>query len=331
MSSPLVSVIIPIFNQNADYLRQCLDSILAQTYTNLEIVVSDNHSTNDVATVLKSYQDPRFKIVKPPQHLPITPHFQWASEQATGKYISFLGSDDWFEPTFTEELVALIDANPQISMAFCNQKLFNKGNLTDFIYLKSGIFSSEAEFQDYIQFKKVKGNTCGGIFRTSFYNNVGGIGDGHMTFAADKWLLIQMSAQGDTIYTDKALAIFRIDHPNRGSRIVTYIDDTLRLFSLIETKYFDKIKGGKKTLEREKKRMAFEFLGAIPQNLKAGDINDRQFDVALGFLKILSTDSKVHFLCHFFEKRQLIGLYNKWFFISTKWDNAVLKFQQAFR
>ena len=91
MSLPLVSVVIPIFNQNPDFLRTCLDSVLAQTYKNLEIVVSDNCSTNDVPAVLDTYQDSRFKRVKPPQHLPITPHFQWASEQATGDYIIFLG------------------------------------------------------------------------------------------------------------------------------------------------------------------------------------------------------------------------------------------------
>ena len=76
--------------------------------------------------------------------------------------------------------------------------------------------------------------------------------------------------------------------------------------------------------------MAFEFLGAIPQNLKAGDINSNQFDIALEYIKILSINPKVHFLCYFFEKRQLIKLYNKWFFISKKWDNVLLKLQQAF-
>jgi glycosyltransferase involved in cell wall biosynthesis len=330
MSLPLVSVVIPIFNQNPDYLRQCIDSVLAQTYTHLEIVVSDNHSTNDVPTVLNSYKDSRLKRVKPPHHLPIASHFQWASEQATGEYISFLGSDDWFETTFFEELIKLIDPNPHVSMAFCNQKLYSQGKLTDFIYLKSEIFPSETEFQDYFHFKRMKGNTCGGLFRHSFYKKIGGIGDGNLTFAADKWLMIQMAAQGDVAYTNKALAVFRVDHPNRGSRIVTYIDETIRIFDLIQTKYLEKVKGGKAELDREKKRMAFEFLGAIPQNLKVGDINENQFDVALEYIKILTMSTSAHFLCDIFKKRQGIAVYNKWFFLTVKWNNLLLKLKNAF-
>jgi glycosyltransferase involved in cell wall biosynthesis len=331
MSLPLVSVVIPIFNQNPDYLRQCLDSVLAQTYTHLEIVVSDNHSTNEVPTVLDTYKDRRLKIVKPSEHLPIAPHFQWASEQATGEYISFLGSDDWFETTFVEELIKLIDPSPPVSMAFCNQKLYFQGKLTDFIYLKSGIFPSETEFQDYFHFKKMKGNTCGGLFRHSCYKKIGGIGDGNLTFAADKWLMIQLAAQGDVAYTDKALAVFRVDHPNRGSRIVTYVEDTIRIFELIQARYLDKVKGRKTELDREKKRMAFEFLGAIPQNLKAGDINDSQFDAALQHIKILTKSTSAHILCDFFKKRQGIEIYNKWFFLTVKWNNLLLKLQNAFR
>jgi glycosyltransferase involved in cell wall biosynthesis len=330
MSLPLVSVVIPIFNQNPDYLRQCLDSVLAQTYTHLEIIVSDNHSTNEVPAVLNSYKDSRLKRVKPPQHLPITPHFHWASEQATGEYISFLGSDDWFETTFVEELVKLLDANPPVSMAFCNQKLYIKGKLTDFIYLKSGIFPSKTEFQGYFHLKKVKGSTCGGLFRLSGYKEIGGIGNGNLTYAADKWLMIQMAAQGDVAYTDKALAVFRVDHPNRGSRIVTYIDDTIQIFDLIQAKYLDRLKGGKAEIEREKKRIAFEFLGAIPQNLKAGDINENQFDVALEHIKRLSKSTTAHIICDLFKKRKGIGLYNKWFFLTVKWNNLLLKLQNAY-
>ena len=328
MPLPLVSVVIPIFNQNPDFLKTCLDSVLAQTYQNLEIVVSDNCSTNDVPAVLNTYQDSRFKRVKPPQHLPITPHFQWASEQATGDYIIFLGSDDWFEATCVEELVKLIDPNPNVVMAFCNVKLAREGQVTNFVYLFNEICRSDAEFQNYIQLKKVKGNTCGGIFRRLNYQKVGGIGDGGLTFAADKWLLIQMAAQGDAAYTHKSLATFRVDNPHRGSRIVAYVDDTIRLFDLIKVKYLKKVKGGEAFLEKQKRIMAFELLGNIPKNWKAGDINANQFDMALEYIKILSKSNTVHTICDFFKKRQLMGVYDKWFFLSKKWDNVLIKLQK---
>ena len=126
MALPLVSVIIPTYNQDSDYLRQCLESVLAQTYTNLEIIVSDNHSTNEVPKVLAVYKDKRLRIVRPSQHLPITPHFHWAAEQATGEYISFLCSDDWIEKECVEELVKLIDPNPHVVMAFLQCQTLDK-------------------------------------------------------------------------------------------------------------------------------------------------------------------------------------------------------------
>ena len=97
-SRPLVSVIIPTYNQRPDYLRQCIDSVIGQTYDNIEIIVSDNHSTSQPSRdVLTAYKDRRLRVIKPPQHMDLVPHFQWASEQASGGYISFLSSDDWLE------------------------------------------------------------------------------------------------------------------------------------------------------------------------------------------------------------------------------------------
>jgi glycosyltransferase involved in cell wall biosynthesis len=328
VANPLVSIVIPTYNQEAAYLQQCLDSVLAQTYPNLEIIVSDNHSTNEVPNILAQYQDSRLKIVRPPEHLPITPHFHWAAEQATGEYISFLCSDDWIESECVEELVKLIHPNPNVVMAFCNAKLWIKGKAYDFVYLKNGIFPSQSEFQDYIQFKKVKGNLYGDIFRTSVYQKVGGIGSGNMTFAADKWLMIQVAAQGDVAYSEKSLAVYRIDNPLRGGRIVTYIEDTIHLYQLIEQKYLDRVAGGLAILKREKRKMGFKFLSGIEQGLTAKDIDEKQFDKALPLIKSLTDAPIIHFICRFFEKRQGIKLYSALFFFGQKMNNVFIKIEK---
>ncbi len=112
--NPLVSIIIPVFNQNEDYLRDCLDSALAQSYKNLEIIISENHSTNGSAQVIAQYQDSRIKVFCPQTFLSMNDNFAFAASCTTenSKYLSFLSSDDLLAPNAIEELVAFAENNP---------------------------------------------------------------------------------------------------------------------------------------------------------------------------------------------------------------------------
>src|SRR5258705_7070185 len=94
MNLPLVSIIIPTYNQRPDFLRECLKSAIGQTYPNIEVIVSDNHSDNEMVQVLEDFPKDRLKLIKPPRHLDIIDNFIFGAEAATGEYISFLSSDD---------------------------------------------------------------------------------------------------------------------------------------------------------------------------------------------------------------------------------------------
>ena len=70
-----VSVGVPVYNQG-QYLAETLDSLLAQTMPPDEITVSDNHSTDETAEVLRRYEG-RVRIIRPPEHLPMTAHWNF--------------------------------------------------------------------------------------------------------------------------------------------------------------------------------------------------------------------------------------------------------------
>jgi glycosyltransferase involved in cell wall biosynthesis len=328
---PLVSILIPTYNQNLEYLQQSVNSAIAQTYPNFEIIISDNHSDNGTPQYFNSLKDKRIRLVKPPTHLPITPHFQWLSEQAQGRYISFLCSDDWLEPTCIAELVDIVHLHKNVVAGFCNVKLWSKGVLSDFVYLKKGIFLSKNELKEYIQFKKVKGNLVGNLLKKEAYQNIGGIGNGNLSFSADKWLLIQMAAQGDIAYTDSSLAVFRVDNPLRGQRIVTYIQEIHQLYALIERHYLDTIEDGKAILRAEKKAMALEYLGAIPTNLKHGDIDTAQFNEAIAHIQKLSDAPSVQFFSQYYHKPFFVRLSGVFFYFMRKKRDLALKTKQLFR
>lgn len=116
-----VSVIIPVYNTEK-YLRQCLDSVVNQTFKDIEIICVDDGSTDNSLEILKEYQknDSRLIILQQ-NHIGAGEARNKGIEVAKGKYIGFLDSDDWFEPDMLEKMhqrATKFDAD----MVVCNSK-----------------------------------------------------------------------------------------------------------------------------------------------------------------------------------------------------------------
>lgn len=94
----LISVVIPVYNVDK-YLRQCLDSVIGQTYGNLEILVVDDGSTDKSAIICDEYatKDNRIRVFHTANH-GLSAARNCAIDKAVGDYIAFLDSDDWLEP-----------------------------------------------------------------------------------------------------------------------------------------------------------------------------------------------------------------------------------------
>ena len=103
---PKISVIIPVYNVEK-YLRQCLDSVINQTYKDLEIICVDDCSTDNSRQILQEYakKDERIKILYNKKNSKLGPTRNNGLKVATGKYIHFLDSDDWLEPNAYETLI----------------------------------------------------------------------------------------------------------------------------------------------------------------------------------------------------------------------------------
>lgn len=105
----LISVIIPVYNVEK-YLSKCVDSIINQTYTELEIILIDDGSTDSSGKICDSYcnLDKRIKVVHQ-NNRGLSYARNIGIELATGKYISFIDSDDWIENNMFEKLYNLAD------------------------------------------------------------------------------------------------------------------------------------------------------------------------------------------------------------------------------
>ena len=106
---PKVSVIIPVYNVEK-YLGPCLDSILGQTLNNIEVICVDDGSTDRSLDILREYEkrDARVKVLTQPNTNAGAARNK-GIQQARGEYLSFLDSDDHFDPTMLEKCAARMD------------------------------------------------------------------------------------------------------------------------------------------------------------------------------------------------------------------------------
>lgn len=105
MREPLVSVVIPVYNV-APYLERCLDSVIAQTYRNLEIICVNDGSTDESGEILAKYaeKDARIRIITQ-ENRGLVAARKAGIREAHGKYATAVDSDDWIEPKMYENLV----------------------------------------------------------------------------------------------------------------------------------------------------------------------------------------------------------------------------------
>ncbi|MBR6099173.1 glycosyltransferase family 2 protein [bacterium] len=112
-----ISIIIPVYNVEK-YLRQCLESVINQTYTNIEIICINDCSTDSSLEILNEYaqKDNRIKIINNETNLTVGPSRNLGVEQATGEYIHYLDADDWMDTDCIEKLADIISKNPDTDM-----------------------------------------------------------------------------------------------------------------------------------------------------------------------------------------------------------------------
>jgi glycosyltransferase involved in cell wall biosynthesis len=129
---PLVSVVVPTYNRTA-YLETALASAVRQTYANIEILVADDASKEDVfgAVVSKFAGDPRIKYQRNPQNLGMGINTWQALTRASGKYVANLHDDDAWEPEFLAALVPPLERDDSLSVAFCDHHVVDQHGTLD--------------------------------------------------------------------------------------------------------------------------------------------------------------------------------------------------------
>ena len=128
VKAALLSVIIPVYNVEP-YLEQCLDSVINQTYKNLEIICIDDGSTDNSLKILEKFQkkDKRIKLIKQ-QNQGASVARNAGLDIATGEYIAFVDSDDYLELNAYEECMNIMLRNSNIELIEFDMRAFADHN-----------------------------------------------------------------------------------------------------------------------------------------------------------------------------------------------------------
>jgi glycosyltransferase involved in cell wall biosynthesis len=119
-----VSVIIPVYNVEA-YIAETLDSVLAQTYSNLEIIIVDDESPDRSIDICRRYSDPRIQIVQQ-KNRGLAGARNTGIRHATGEYIALLDSDDLWLPDKIQKQVTHLESCPQVGVSFCRSAFIDE-------------------------------------------------------------------------------------------------------------------------------------------------------------------------------------------------------------
>lgn len=146
LMSEKISVIVPIYKVEP-YLRKCVDSILAQTYQNLEVILVDDGSPDNCGAICEEYaeQDTRIKVIHK-QNSGLSGARNAGLDYASGEYITFVDSDDWIDPHHFSALYSSLQEGADIAVSDIRRVNSNHDLICTFCFQQKGDIVYESVF-----------------------------------------------------------------------------------------------------------------------------------------------------------------------------------------
>lgn len=229
----LISVIVPVYNSEKT-IKKCLQSILNQSYSNYEILVIDNCSSDNSRQIIKEMQkeDKRIKYFFTPIK-GVSNARNLGLSKATGFYISFVDSDDYISDDFFKELVNLIDEKDiNLSMVNYEEVLFEQKNYDN----TTKVDAKKVLANDMIKFILLsksfyRGFTCNKLFFNSIIKDNKIRFSSELSYLEDMEFVINYLLQIDYTMVSNKKMYYYVQHDNSASRGLT--TESLSMFNSI--------------------------------------------------------------------------------------------------
>ena len=206
MTPPLVSIVIPTFN-GANYLREAIDSVLAQDYRHIELIVLDDGSTDDTPRILKEYKDKFYWETQPNMGQAGTLNKGW--QMAHGEVLAYLSADDSLFPSAVSRSVGCLLEDTKRVLTYCDYHLMDEKSK-----VIRRVHAPEANYQDMVV-KIVCPPGPGAFFRRAGFEKAG-LWDSSLRQVPDYDYWIRLGLHGRFYRIREPLAKFRV-HGNSQS------------------------------------------------------------------------------------------------------------------
>jgi len=213
MIDTMVSIGLPTYN-GSKTIRQALDSLLAQTYKNFELIISDNASTDETKKICEEYvaRDPRIRYFRQNKNIGAA-SFKFLVDASRGNYFMWAADDDIWESDFVDDLLDLHIKNNQAVVSFCaHDNITFSGEMLKY---NPPLFSEHENLSKYYRFKRFlldRGGKCNyvyGLYKKKYLLDWEGFkqfsGIPPQFSSADTFFLLEMLLKGPFVSTPKLL------------------------------------------------------------------------------------------------------------------------------
>jgi glycosyltransferase involved in cell wall biosynthesis len=208
MNLPLVTIAIPTFNRADQFLKDALESALSQTYKNIEIVVSDNCSSDNTEELIRGYKDKRIRYYRQDENIGPFKNMNFCLEKAQGVYFLMLHDDDLIDEDCIERCLEAANYRDDIGIIVAGSREIDlQGNVViEKPNSASGI--SPLEFLIFFYEKKVHLYFCSILFNTAKLRELGGFKEYYRYFV-DLAAEFEMIGKTERVDVTEVLGSFR--------------------------------------------------------------------------------------------------------------------------
>jgi glycosyltransferase involved in cell wall biosynthesis len=214
-TAPAVSVCIPTY-RGAAHIRSAIDSVLAQSWADFELVIIDDNSPDDTAAIVRTYDDPRIRFLQNPKNLGPEGNWNRCLAEARGRYFKLMPQDDMLAVDCLKKQVEILDNDTEhgISLVFCTRAIVDAHNrqimVRGYPGGNTGVVSADTLIQRCLRRgTNLIGEPGGVMFRTELAKEIGPF-DASIPYVLDLDYWFRLLQKGDAFYLSETLASFRI-------------------------------------------------------------------------------------------------------------------------
>lgn len=223
MSLPLVSVVVPCYNHE-NYVRTCIESILAQTYGNIELIVIDDGSTDSSPAIIKELAAGGRFIYEIQQNIGLTKTLNKAiSKYVRGKYTAFVASDDYWPVDKIAHQVAIMEQHPDMALCYGKAMIFDSDSGQHL--MENGEIHQGDMFDVLLKSNRIPALTV--LVRTAVLKEVGMFSEDLKMEDWDLWLKVAKSHQ--IIGVDHIYGFYRMHGSNTSANLELMLEQELKI------------------------------------------------------------------------------------------------------